>query len=704
MRSAIHTPRRGVTLLEMLVVVGLVVLMMLILVSIFQAATGVMSTSRAFQELSNSLRAVDITLRGDLTGATARMTPPLDPKDNLGYFEYMENSFADAQGEDTDDVLAFTAKAPEGQYFTGRVWIPTWNFGANLKDPSEAVQPVVVTSKFAEVIWFLRNGNLYRRVLLIAPERAGSLGLVQPFFPTNAPYFPGQLFGYPRPNAGATLGAMPVSWQGMNDISCRPSVGSGTVTIVPTPNTLGDLTERHNRAFRPRFADDYYDATAGSQTVGQYAPDGRTDDNNQDDIPDYYPTLYPNITPTTATLALVNEQLLYPSGSARVSTLSGQDPYQSLAFPYVNPALYTKPDRTRIATANGNIDNYTLGWIHSPDPSGLTFNHAPLSEGDTLAVPTDGNAQQRQQWFGYPTWRETMAGRRGSGANSLTGWIDPVHRLSEQGNGTVLQAWGLRPFPPNNPTPPTTSPNFPAPFHAAWFAPTYQSLPIPGAELANAFSANLIPESGLYTAGNIIPFVWQDDLIMTGVRSFDVKAYDPDAPIYNNTTASYVPGYLDLGYGAPYFAAGYPSSAITPGLPVLPLQDGLFNPIGFGHEGRIPPLPTDNRVNPSRPYRNNILASGLAQPNYIGDGSDTVIRMRRTFDTWSTTYTNAPAVDVNFNGSTLKAFPNDLPVYPSYPPPYPSPLRGIQIQIRVVDPRNQHSKILTIRHDFSNKL
>ena len=28
------------------------------------------------------------------------------------------------------------------------------------------------------------------------------------------------------------------------------------------------------------------------------------------------------------------------------------------------------------------------------------------------------------------------------------------------------------------------------------------------------------------------------------------------------------------------------------------------------------------------------------------------------------------------------------PIYPSYPPPYPMPLRGIQIQIRVVDPRN----------------
>ena len=44
------------------------------------------------------------------------------------------------------------------------------------------------------------------------------------------------------------------------------------------------------------------------------------------------------------------------------------------------------------------------------------------------------------------------------------------------------------------------------------------------------------------------------------------------------------------------------------------------------------------------------------------------------------------------------------PIYPSYPPPYPAPLRGIQIQIRVMDPTNQRVKTLTIRQDFTDKL
>ena len=156
--------RRGLTLIEMLVTVALLILMMTIVVQIFQSATGAMSASRAYQELDQGLRRIDSTIRQDLKGVTARLTPPLDPKDNLGYFEYGENAFADNQGEDTDDYVRFTTKAPEGQPFTGRCWLP-----------GRQREPILITSQYAEVIYFLRNGNLYRRVFLIAPERQSSL-------------------------------------------------------------------------------------------------------------------------------------------------------------------------------------------------------------------------------------------------------------------------------------------------------------------------------------------------------------------------------------------------------------------------------------------------------------------------------------------------------------------------------------------------
>ena len=176
-----QTDRRGVTLLEMLVVVALVVLMMLILASIFQAATGAMISMRTYQELDDNLRLLDLTLRSDLAGTTAVMTPPNNPLNKTGYFEYGENAPADLQGEDTDDYLAFTVKAPEGRVFTGRIWIPdppnSIGAGATVPPNNKAVMPVTVSSQYAEVIYFLRNGNLYRRVLLVVPERRGTIAV-----------------------------------------------------------------------------------------------------------------------------------------------------------------------------------------------------------------------------------------------------------------------------------------------------------------------------------------------------------------------------------------------------------------------------------------------------------------------------------------------------------------------------------------------
>ena len=63
-----NRPRRGVTLVEMLVVVALVVLMMVILVQIFQSALGAMSASRTTQELDVVLRSIDSMIATAFTG------------------------------------------------------------------------------------------------------------------------------------------------------------------------------------------------------------------------------------------------------------------------------------------------------------------------------------------------------------------------------------------------------------------------------------------------------------------------------------------------------------------------------------------------------------------------------------------------------------------------------------------------------------
>ena len=63
----------------MLVAVALLVLMMTVIVSIFQVATGAVTTQRTMQELDDELRTLDSTIRQDLQGVTARLNPPLDP-------------------------------------------------------------------------------------------------------------------------------------------------------------------------------------------------------------------------------------------------------------------------------------------------------------------------------------------------------------------------------------------------------------------------------------------------------------------------------------------------------------------------------------------------------------------------------------------------------------------------------------------------
>lgn len=588
-------PRRGVTLIEMLVTLALLLLVMSIIVSIFRVATESVSRSRTLTMLDQSLRRIDTMLRQDFDGITVHMTPPADATKQEGYFEYIENEFADAQGEDTDDILAFTVNAPEGHPFTGRIMLPVQNSGV-----ISYIQ-TMVTSDFAEVIYFLRNGNLYRRVLLVVPDRKGSLTLG----PNNGGGYTLNLGGQ----------AFNVSWQGANDISARPpEYYAGATSYVPVPNSLGDLTERPNRYVHPRFTNDYNF-------------DGVPDDSNLDGIPDYYPTLYPGN-------PYVNDGN-WPNG--RTVTRD------TFAFPFIYPYAFSKPYPN-----NGPvwppIDNTYYGAIHYMGPGygggSFTVNHAPLDLGEsqmpnpspppaTISVPVPSGTNQLQTWWGVPTRRETMS------AN----WTDPITQLNTNSQQSLGLSW-------------VNGPN--------WLP---QLSPLP------PFSDGVGSNTYFMTPGYVV----EEDLILAGVRSFDVKAFDPYAGFFNLQA-----GYYDLGY------ANLGTSVVFPQY----LQS-------FGHEGRMPPISNDNRFDAQYPIFP------------IGDDNTGVVRMRRTFDTWSTTYTHAPDVGIN----PLLGFPpidpngNPLrPVYPSYPAPYPIPLRGVRVQIRAVDPRNQRVKTLTIIQDFSDKL
>ncbi|HEX8202239.1 MAG TPA: hypothetical protein VF590_17310, partial [Isosphaeraceae bacterium] len=485
-----------------------------------------------------------------------------------------------------------TVRAPEGQPFIGRVVVPLTS--------GTGVKQITITSQFAEVIYFQRDGNLYRRVLLIVPDRQDT--------PPGRQANP----------AIETLAGL--SWQGSNDVSARPApLGGG---LGPVFNALGDLTNRENRAFRPRFSNDYltFNAATSTWTTG---PDGVPDDRNGNGIPDYYPTLYANMNS-----ALLNDLPAFTRTPA--PTLN------SLPFPFLFPNAYSAPDP--------NTQNF--GWIHSLDTSlnpaavntvnGLanTYNHAPLDVGDNLPVPGTPTL-----WWGCPTSRETAA------ASATLAWTDPVWQVNYNAGA---QSPGL-----------------------SWL--TFTRPP--------AFAT-------------VSASVAEDDLLMTGVRSFDVKAYDPNAGNYNRRNAMgqliapvLSAGYYDLGYGSFY----RPDLTLYNNTPAGLLDD-------FGHEGRIPPLTADNRLDAQYPQIYNPSTNTYINNN-IGDNTTTVLRMRRVWCSWSTAYTNVPAVPLN----PLLGPPGKRPpVYPSYEAPYRAPLRGIQIQVRVVDPATNRIRVLTVRQNFTD--
>ena len=225
--SEFRIPPSGFTLVEMLVSVGVVLIMMTLFATIFGMATNAMSTQKGNAENDQRVRLVETLLRNDLNGAptdpitklktkqirtfrvlipygAGESIAPINPvtgttataSDRSGYFYISENNPYD----DTDDKLQFTVQMgtnsseliygraaglfpdaaghygpadSSGNYVTpppalptlappGNYWTNQPEFDDLLFYPNQAGG-----SSTAEVSYFLRNGTLYRRVMLL---------------------------------------------------------------------------------------------------------------------------------------------------------------------------------------------------------------------------------------------------------------------------------------------------------------------------------------------------------------------------------------------------------------------------------------------------------------------------------------------------------------------------------------------------------
>lgn len=181
----------GFTLVEMLVATGLVVLIMMMFAQIYGTAIGTMTEQRGMANNDQKARTLMSLLRDDLQNMTYRQPGPaygnvqgivpltagdgpiVDPIGQRGYFYYAEN---DTQ-TGWDDVLQFTAMIRVGERgdstartsqrpFAGNVALIA-GAGGNQPYYDDGLSDGLGQSRAAEIAYFLRNGTLYRRVLLL---------------------------------------------------------------------------------------------------------------------------------------------------------------------------------------------------------------------------------------------------------------------------------------------------------------------------------------------------------------------------------------------------------------------------------------------------------------------------------------------------------------------------------------------------------
>ena len=221
--------RRGMTLVEMMVATTATLILMAAVAQVFSVFGSALSDSRSMVELDARMRTVAARLRGDLSGATARPLPPLDPQAGEGYFEIIEGPQTDLSAAagttdlaaDTDDVLLLTTRNSNIP-FLGR----------------SGTNGGFVESTVAEVAWFLRP-----TIAATTPTLAYTSN------PATFTLFRRQLLvvglaGF-SPFSDKANTAPASSWSGFfdqYDISARVTA-TGTVT----PNTLADLTRRESR-------------------------------------------------------------------------------------------------------------------------------------------------------------------------------------------------------------------------------------------------------------------------------------------------------------------------------------------------------------------------------------------------------------------------------------------------------------------------
>jgi prepilin-type N-terminal cleavage/methylation domain-containing protein len=175
--------RAGFTLVEMLVAVTLVLLMMTMFAQVFQMAGSSISKQRGLAENDQRSRTLQTIIKADLDKRTMRWVYPFAAGEDVsapesyigkrqGYLYISENNPTNK----VDDNIQFTVMSSiisrnrdQSPYYGKASNLTSFGNSLNQPDADDAQASVNNTglSTVAEIAYFVRNGNLYRRQLLI---------------------------------------------------------------------------------------------------------------------------------------------------------------------------------------------------------------------------------------------------------------------------------------------------------------------------------------------------------------------------------------------------------------------------------------------------------------------------------------------------------------------------------------------------------
>ncbi len=210
-------------------------------------------------------------------------------------------------------------------------------------------------------------------------------------------------------------------------------------------------------------------------------------------------------------------------------------------------------------------------------------------------------------------------------------------------------------------------------------------LPLSSANYAYNNTAAHIATSG---SGTLAGARAGEDIVMTNVLSFDVRLYDPRAPILAVNSVAVTPGDPGYATGTATGAQGaYVDLNWTQNLNMAISATAAYPPSGQGvFQGR-----------------------GVS----VKSGSSAVPFANRIYDTWSTHYesnginegdgVNVPpgTIDEGTNGidDNGDGVIDDVGELETSPP-YPAPLRGLEVRIRCYEPQSRQVRQITVRHTF----